>query len=297
MSCQYKAEVIMTQEPRMHRAFGSGVDLALAEWEGEEPSLLCIHGLTANCRCWDGLAASLTPRHRVLGVDLRGRGHSEAPDSGYSLDHHCRDIHRVLEEWRLGQGVLMGHSLGAAISLAFGAAHPDRVGGLILVDGGGKLEKEQMDTVLQGIAPSLERLGRTYASTREYLEEMRRSPHFQPWNEVCEAYFRHEIEAVQDGVRCRIQPEHIREEVENLRQVDIASFYGRIACPVLILRAGRGLLGGEQGLLLPQNALKRMQQEMDRAECVELEDADHYSIVFQPSPKRDRAILDFLGRI
>jgi hypothetical protein len=36
---------------------------------------------------------------------------------------------------------------------------------------------------------------------------------------------------------------------------------------------------------------------MDRAECVELEDADHYSIVFQPSPKRDRAILDFLSRI
>ena len=287
----------MTQEPRLHRVPGSGVELALAEWDGEEPSLLCVHGLTANCRCWDGLAASLTPRHRVLGIDLRGRGRSEAPGTGYSLENHCRDLHRVLEARGSGPIVLMGHSLGAAISLAFAAGYPDRVRGLVLVDGGGKLEKEQMEAVLQGIAPSLERLGRTYASTREYLDEMRRSPHFQPWNEVCEASFRHEIEAWEDGVRCRIRPEHIREEVENLRQVDIASYYGRIACPVLILRAGRGLLGGEQGLLLPQNALKRMQQEMDRAECVELEDADHYSIVFQPSPKRDRAILDFLGRI
>ncbi len=287
----------MTQEPRYQMAPGYGIRIALAEWQGQEPAVLCVHGLTANCRCWDGVAGSLSPRHRVLGIDLRGRGRSDAPDTGYSLEQHCRDIRRVLESRSVSPIVLMGHSLGAAVALAFAASCPDMARGLILVDGGGKLEEEQMETVLQGISPSLERLGRIYSSIQDYLAEMKRSPHFEPWNEVCEAYFRYELQEVEGGVSCRIQPDHIREEVENLRQVDISEYYGRIYAPVLILRARKGLLGGDQGLLLPQNAVRRMQQEMPRAECVELEGTDHYSILFQPNPERDRAILDFLDRL
>jgi len=286
----------MAQTSHMHRLSASGIELNLAEWEGGEPSIFCIHGLTANCRCWDGMAASLSPKHRVLAVDLRGRGLSGAQDSGYSLEQYYHDLKQIIQAQGLGPVVLMGHSLGAAISLFYGASYPEMVRAIVLVDGGGKLEDEDMETVLQGISPSLERLGRIFASREEYLETMKRSRHFQPWNEVCSATFGYDLVRAEDGVTCRIQPGHIKEEVENLRRVDISTTYSCIRCPVLILRAGQGLLGQDQGLLLPGKALDRMLAEIPNASCVDLEDTDHYSILFQPDSKRDRAVLNFLDR-
>ncbi len=72
-------------EPCMFKSKGSHIDMQLAQWGSGEECLLCVHGMTANCRCWDRLAPTLSGRHRVLGVDLRGRGLSDKPASGYSL--------------------------------------------------------------------------------------------------------------------------------------------------------------------------------------------------------------------
>jgi len=60
-------------EPIMKKVNGDGVEIQLAEWEGQGKTILCVHGITANCRCWDVMAESLIPEHRVIGMDLRGR--------------------------------------------------------------------------------------------------------------------------------------------------------------------------------------------------------------------------------
>ncbi len=39
--------------PKMIKAKGDGVKIQLAVWEGKGKPILCVHGLTANCRCWD----------------------------------------------------------------------------------------------------------------------------------------------------------------------------------------------------------------------------------------------------
>jgi pimeloyl-ACP methyl ester carboxylesterase len=110
----------MTQ-PVMKKANGDGVQIQLAEWEGRGKTVLCIHGITANCRSWDVVASALSPAHRIVAMDLRGRGGSDKPSSGYSLEHHMKDIIGVMDDLGLEKAVIMGHSLGAFISLAFGA--------------------------------------------------------------------------------------------------------------------------------------------------------------------------------
>ena len=74
-------------QPTMLKAKGAGIQIQLAEWEGAGPPVLCLHGLTANCRCFDVAASVLAPMRRVLAMDLRGRGLSDKPDTGYSIDH------------------------------------------------------------------------------------------------------------------------------------------------------------------------------------------------------------------
>ena len=103
-------------EPIMKKVKGDGVGINKAIWEGTGKPIVCVHGITANCRSWDVLASALTPKHRMLAMDLRGRGRSDKPPSGYSLAHHIQDIMCLMDDLGMEQAVLMGHSLGAFIS-------------------------------------------------------------------------------------------------------------------------------------------------------------------------------------
>lgn len=73
-------------------------------------------------------------------------------------EYHMKDIIAVMDDLNLEKIMLMGHSLGAFISLMFAAHHPDRVEKVVLVDGAGDLSQEQLDQVFVGIKPALDRL-------------------------------------------------------------------------------------------------------------------------------------------
>ena len=281
-------------EPTMKRAKGDGVEIQLAVWEGEGEDIVCVHGLTANCRCWDEMASCLTPAHSFVAMDLRGRGLSDKPPTGYSLEHHVRDIYGLLEDCGLDQAVFMGHSLGAYISLAFAAQYPERVKKLILMDGGAQLSNKQWDQVNIVIKPSLDRLGQVFPSFEEYVALLKAAPILQPWTPAIETYFRYESEAVEGGVRSRINPDHILEESQNMRQASPAEYYPKIVCPVLILRATDGILSPEDQVL-PEAAAERMLSEIKDARRVDVSGTNHYSILLQPDEHRDEAILDFLA--
>jgi pimeloyl-ACP methyl ester carboxylesterase len=279
--------------PKMTRVRGHGVELALAVWEGKGVPVLCVHGLTANCRSWDVIAERLAPRRRVMALDLRGRGLSDKPRAGYSVERHCEDIRAVLTHLDLPPVALMGHSLGAVIAVAFAARFPGRVDHVILVDGGGKLTREQTERVFAGIKPSLDRLGKVFPSFETYTAAMKQAPFLKPWNPALEAYFRYEVEGVKGGVRSRVHPAHIVEEAANLKKFDVGECYRKVCCPTLILRAPHGMLAAND-ILLPKSAVKKMVAEIPAAWLAEIKDANHYSIMFQPNKTRDRVIAAFL---
>jgi pimeloyl-ACP methyl ester carboxylesterase len=288
-------DFIMT-ELTMKRVKGDGVEIQLAVWEGEGEDIVCVHGLTANCRCWDEMASCLTPAHTFLAMDLRGRGLSDKPAGGYSIAHHVHDIVGMLDDCGLKQAVLMGHSLGGYIAMAFAANYPERTQKIILIDAGGQLTGEQWDKVDLAIKPSLERLGRVFPSFENYVALLKMAPILQPWTSAIEAYFRYESEEVEGGVRSRIHPDHIQEEIRNLRQAVPSDFYPKVTCPVLILRSTDGILSRDD-LVLPETAAEKMVSEMANAQCVDVAGTNHYSIVLQPNEKRDEAILDFLTEL
>jgi pimeloyl-ACP methyl ester carboxylesterase len=284
----------MMTEPKMMRAKGDGIQIQLAVWEGKGKEILCIHGITANSRFWDCLASALSPPHRVIAMDLRGRGLSDKPPTGYSIEHHCKDVLALMNDQRLERPVLMGHSLGAFISLVFAAQYPQRVDRLILVDGGGRLSEIQMAKVFTSIKPSLDRLGQIFPSLEAYFYQMKQAPFLQPWNSYMETYFRYETEEVEGGVRSRVHPKHIEEEAQNLGRVDSTQFYKKVTSPTLILRATTGMLT-EDDFVLPGGVADRMVREIPNAKRVDVEGVNHYTILFQPNQSRDKAILQFLS--
>jgi pimeloyl-ACP methyl ester carboxylesterase len=279
----------------MKRAEGDGLQIQLAIWEGEGQPILCVHGLTANCRCWDLIAASLAPENSIIAMDLRGRGLSDKPPSGYSLQHHIQDIFCVLDGLKQERIVLMGHSLGAYISLAFAANYPERTEKIILMDGGGQLAQDQWDKFSLAIKPSLDRLGRVFPSFEAYVALMKLAPFFQPWSQALEDYFQYESQAVAGGVRSRINPANIQEEAQNLQQEVPSEYFPKVMCPVLILRATDGIFSNDD-LVLPESAVDRMVSEIPDARRIDIKGTNHFSILFQPNEMRDQAIREFLEK-
>src|SRR3712207_6500143 len=109
-------------------------EVELAIWRagsGPDP-IICLHGITAQHRAFNALARNLASSRPLVGVDLRGRGDSEKPESGYGLEAHARDVVRILDHLGLEDAVILGHSMGAFVALKTALSYPERVRALVL---------------------------------------------------------------------------------------------------------------------------------------------------------------------
>jgi pimeloyl-ACP methyl ester carboxylesterase len=104
--------------------------------------VLCLPGLTRNCRDFAELATHLQPHYRVLTPDLRGRGRS-AYDPNYQNYHpgtYLADISALLVALDIPRVVIIGTSLGALLAMLIGAQHPKSIIGMVLNDAGPEID-------------------------------------------------------------------------------------------------------------------------------------------------------------
>lgn len=106
-------------------------------------TVLLVHGLGENAhRDWARVIPALTAQFHVVALDLPGFGGSAGAPQGYSFTGLSATLVEVLDSTAPGRRVhVVGHSLGAAVSLYFAHAHPARVDHLVLVDAAGILHK------------------------------------------------------------------------------------------------------------------------------------------------------------
>jgi pimeloyl-ACP methyl ester carboxylesterase len=108
-----------------------GLRLHYLERPGAEPAVLLIHGLPGTAEDFNAVTAGL-PGRRTVAIDRPGYGFSSG---GYfPVSRQLQAVQEVIAKLRLGRPVLVGHSYGGAISLAFAERDPGEVRGLVLVD-------------------------------------------------------------------------------------------------------------------------------------------------------------------
>lgn len=121
-----------------------GIRLHARDYAGEESALpvLCFPGLTRNARDYAALAERLSPAHRVIAVEFRGRG-----ESGYAKDPmsyvpltYAQDVLALLDEQKIARFVAVGTSLGGIVTMLLAGLAPGRVAGALLNDVGPDIE-------------------------------------------------------------------------------------------------------------------------------------------------------------
>ena len=98
------------------------------------PALLFIHGWCGDVRHWEPQARAFRGRHRVVRVDRRGDGRSQAPARGYLPREQADDIATLVRSLRIRRVVAIGHAGGAPATLELAGRHPGLVSALVVVD-------------------------------------------------------------------------------------------------------------------------------------------------------------------
>ncbi|HYJ20397.1 MAG TPA: alpha/beta fold hydrolase, partial [Solirubrobacterales bacterium] len=89
-----------------------GLDFHVAEAGSGDDVVLCLHGWPQHWYEWRHLMPALADRHRVLALDLRGFGWSEAPPKGYEKENLASDVLAVLDQLGIERVKLVGHDWG-----------------------------------------------------------------------------------------------------------------------------------------------------------------------------------------
>ena len=101
---------------------------------GTGPAVVLVHGLGGNLRNFHGLIAKLAGSCRVVAVDRPGSGYSTMISGEHpALRAQAAIIERFIRRLGLDRPLLVGHSLGGALSLALALDSPDSVRALVLI--------------------------------------------------------------------------------------------------------------------------------------------------------------------
>jgi pimeloyl-ACP methyl ester carboxylesterase len=103
-----------------------GLRFHVAEAGSGEDVVLCLHGWPQHWYLWRNLMPALADRHRVLAMDLRGFGWSDAPRNGYEKENLATDVLAVMDELGLERVKLVGHDWGGWIGFLLCLRAPER---------------------------------------------------------------------------------------------------------------------------------------------------------------------------
>lgn len=271
------------------RVSGDGVELAFGYWPGRGVPVVALHGITANHVTFIGIAERLAGRRPLFALDLRGRGDSDKPVTGYGMEQHARDVAAAMRSlglgpMGLGPSLIVGHSMGGFVATALAAQAPELVSGLLLVDGGLAI-KPSGDTpanehVRAALAERINQLVRTYESREAYRAFWKAQPTFPPeeWNPWIEAFLDYEI-----GGEGPVQPKALQAAViadlkEGVSTEAILNRSRALRVPVTLVRAETGFTNA-QPPLYPDAIMDEIRTYAPNLRDRRIEGTTHYTVM------------------
>lgn len=247
--------------------------MAYTEWgERDNPRVLvCVHGLTRNCRDFDRLAGVLARDYRVVCPDVVGRGRSGwlKDPAGYGFPQYVADMMVLLARLDVETVHWVGTSMGGLIGMIIASQPDSPISRLVLNDVGPMITAESLRRIgdYVGKAPRFD----SFADAEQYIRAV--SAPFgalsdEQWRELTESSVRRGNDGKWGMVYDPAIGEPFRQAYLLHQDVDLWPVYDAIRCPTLAVR-------GAQSDLLTAETHAAMGQRGPRARLAEIADVGH----------------------
>lgn len=195
-----------------HFIKANGIELHYLEKNSKlKPTIILLHGLSANANSFES-HIKLLNNCRIISVDLRGRGLSEKPDNGYSMQSHAKDIIELMNALKIDKAILAGHSFGGFLSVYLGIHYAERISKIILIDVAAKMHPEVRELVTPSV---MGRLKKTWSTYDEYITNIKKASFLQgQWLPEMEPFYKADCLETENGIEPRSNFEHIQQAVE-----------------------------------------------------------------------------------
>ena len=114
--------------------------------QGKGTAVVLLHGFLENQSMWKAFIPELTKKHRIITIDLLGHGETECLGYVHTMEDQADMVHHVLHELKIRKAVLIGHSMGGYVALAFAELYPDTIKGLVLLNSTASADSEERKT-------------------------------------------------------------------------------------------------------------------------------------------------------
>jgi pimeloyl-ACP methyl ester carboxylesterase len=110
---------------------------------GKGTTIVLLHGFLENQTMWQAFVPELSKKNRIVTIDLLGHGNTECLGYIHSMEDNADMIHEVLSELRIRKAILVGHSMGGYVALAYAELYPETVKGLVLLNSTSRADSEE----------------------------------------------------------------------------------------------------------------------------------------------------------
>ena len=217
--------------------------------------VIALHGWLDNANSFARLAPKLSGL-RIVAVDFAGHGHSDhrPRGAGYALADYAFDVLCVAEQLGWKQFALLGHSLGAIVSVIIAGSFPERVTRLALIDGivlrsGPDIDAaENMSKALEAqLAHGHKR--KSVHPTLDRAIEARMKGMVAVSREAAELLAQRGLMPVPGGYSWRSDSRLTLPSPLRLTDAQAMSFVRRVTCPTMLVVAEEGMLVNHPELL------------------------------------------------
>ena len=220
-----------------------GIPYRVYRWgEPDAPAVFLLHGWGDSGRTFELLVNDLLPDWQAIAPDWRGFGASGWAAGGYYFPDYLADLDQLLDHYSAHEPArLVGHSMGGNIAALYSGSRPERVAGLVSLEGFGLKDNDPL------LAP--ERYGQWLAQLRSApqpstftdfhaLAARIRARHPTLSEELARFAARHWARRLGDRVVLRADPRHRRVNPVLYRRAEAQACWRAVQAPVLLLSGG-----------------------------------------------------------
>lgn len=111
--------------------------------EGKGTAVVLLHGFLENKTMWKAFVPELCKKYRVITIDLLGHGETDCLGYVHLMEDQADMLHALLAHLKIRKTVLVGHSMGGYVALAFAELYPDYMKGLFLLNSTSRADSDE----------------------------------------------------------------------------------------------------------------------------------------------------------